>query len=60
VGNSILITWPSIAIGFILEGTEAGLGTPWNVVPGVIDLGVQKLAIITVTDTQRYFRLRKP
>jgi hypothetical protein len=59
-GNSLLISWPSSASGFQLEGTEGGFGTPWSLVPGVIDLGEQKLAIVAISGNERYFRLRKP
>jgi hypothetical protein len=58
-GNSILITWPSSAIGYELEGTTGTLGTTWVPVPGVIDLVEQKLVIVTISGSQRFFRLRK-
>jgi hypothetical protein len=59
-GNSLFITWPSSATGFELEGTEGGFGSAWVIVPGVIDLGEQKLAIIPIGSGERYFRLKKP
>jgi choice-of-anchor C domain-containing protein len=59
-GNSLYITWPSSAAGFELEASESALGTAWSVVPGVILLGEQKLAIINANGHERYFRLRKP
>jgi hypothetical protein len=59
-GNSLVITWPSSATGFELEATSGVLGTAWSAVPGVIDTGEQKLAIIPIGDGERYFRLRKP
>jgi hypothetical protein len=58
--NSLFITWPSSATGFELEGTIGALGTAWSAVPGVIDLGEQKLAIVPIGTTERYFRLKKP
>ena len=59
-GNSLFITWPSSATGFELEATQGALGTTWNLVPGVIDLGEQKLAVLSVGNSERYFRLKKP
>ena len=59
-GNSLFITWPSSAAGYELEATEGALGTAWSVVPGVIALGEQKLAIINTGGHERYFRLKKP
>jgi len=59
-GNSLFITWPSSATGFELEGTAGALGTAWSAVPGVIDLGEQKMAIVTIGAGERYFRLKKP
>jgi hypothetical protein len=59
-GNSLFITWPSSATGFELEATEGALGTPWNKVAGVIELGEQKLAIVSIGGRERYFRLKKP
>jgi hypothetical protein len=59
-GNSLFITWPSSATGFELEGTAGALGTDWSLVPGVIDLGEQKLAIVAIGSGERYFRLKKP
>jgi hypothetical protein len=56
----VFITWPSSASGFELEATAAGLGTAWSPVSGVIDLVEQKLAIVPITGSERYFRLRKP
>ena len=59
-GNSIYITWPTSAAGFELEATVGAFGTAWSVVPGVIVLGEQKLAIINTGGHERYFRLKKP
>jgi 3',5'-cyclic AMP phosphodiesterase CpdA len=59
-GGSLLITWPSSATGFELEGTAGGFGAAWSLVPGVIDLGEQMLAIIPIGSGERYFRLKKP
>jgi len=59
-GNSLFITWPSSATGFELEGTAGALGTAWGLVPGVIALGEQKLAIVAIGPGERYFRLKKP
>lgn len=60
-GNSVFITWPtSGAAGFNLEATDDPLGMAWSAVPGVIDLGEQKLAIISISGSKRYFRLKKP
>jgi len=59
-GNSLFITWPSSATGFELEGTAGAFGTAWSAVPGVIDLGEQKLAIVPIGGGERYFRLKKP
>jgi hypothetical protein len=59
-GNSLFITWPSSATGFELEGTAGALGTDWSLVPGVIDLGEQKLAIVPIGASEHYFRLKKP
>jgi hypothetical protein len=59
-GNSLYITWPSSATDFVLEATEGALGTAWNPVPGVIEIGEQKLAIINTGSHERYFRLKKP
>ena len=59
-GNSIFITWPSSAAGFQLEATEGGFGTAWGLVPGVIEIGEQKLAIVNTGGHERYFRLKKP
>ena len=58
-GNTLLITWPSSAAGFDLEATAGALGTQWSVVPGVVDLGEQKLAIIAIGGSQKYFRLTR-
>ena len=60
-GNFVFITWPtSGAAAFELEATAGPLGTAWTAVPGVIDLGEQKLAIVAIGGTERYFRLKKP
>jgi hypothetical protein len=59
-GNSLFVTWPSSATGFELEGTLSALGTAWSAVPGVIDLGEQKLAIVPIGSGERFFRLKKP
>jgi hypothetical protein len=60
-GNSLYITWPtSGSVGFDLEQTAGALGTVWSTVPGVIDLGAQKLAIVVISGSERYFRLKKP
>jgi hypothetical protein len=59
-GNSLFITWPSSATGFELEATEGGFSTAWGLVPGVIDLGEQKLAVVSIGNRERYFRLKKP
>jgi len=60
-GNSVFITWSTTGTaGFNLEGTADALGTSWTAVPDVIDLGEQKLVIVTLTGTERYFRLKKP
>jgi hypothetical protein len=60
-GPSLAITWPtSNAAGFELEATAGALGTAWSKVPGVIDLGGTKLAIVTISGGEQYFRLKKP
>ena len=59
-GNSLFITWASSASGFELEATAGALGTAWSRVDGVIDLGQQKLAIVSIDRGERYFRLKKP
>ena len=58
--NSLFITWSSSAAGFELEAAEGTLGTAWSLVPGVFEIGEQKLAIVTLGGRERYFRLRKP
>jgi hypothetical protein len=58
-GNMLFITWPSTPTGFALEATTGGLGTAWNLVSGVIDLGDEKQAIVTMSETEKYFRLKK-
>jgi hypothetical protein len=58
--NSLFITWPSSATGFELEATEGSLGTAWSLVPGVIQIGELKLAIVNTGGHERYFRLKKP
>jgi len=59
-GNTLFITWPSSASGFDLEATAGALDTAWSTVPGVIDLGEQKLAIVPISGGERFFRLKKP
>ncbi|MEY2408077.1 MAG: peptidyl-prolyl cis-trans isomerase, partial [Verrucomicrobiota bacterium] len=60
VGTSFFITWPSIATGFELESATALDSPTWTLVPGVVDLGAQKLSINAMTGASKYFRLRKP
>jgi len=59
-GESLYITWASSAAGFVLESAATLSGSAWNPVPGVIDVGDQKLSILSLSGTERYFRLRKP
>ncbi len=57
-GNLLFISWPSSAAGFALEASAGPLGSPWSLVSGIIDLGEQKMAIVTIADGEKYFRLR--
>jgi hypothetical protein len=59
-GDTLFIRWPSSATGFALEATAGPLGTAWSPVTGVVDFGDQKLAVIVMSGTERYFRLKKP
>jgi hypothetical protein len=58
-GNSMVITWPASATGFVLESNESVRGMNWTVVAGTIEIGDQKAAVISMDSSARYFRLRK-
>lgn len=58
-GETVLVTWTTNSAGFILEGSESGLGSSWQTVSGVITLGDQKVAVLPAAGKDRFFRLRK-
>ena len=58
-GNTLYLAWPSSATGFELEGSDGALGTSWTGIPA-FTLGDQRIAIVSITGGQRYFRLKKP
>lgn len=59
-GNSLYITWPTSPAGFELESSASIVGPTWTPVSGVINLGSQKLAIVSIEGDRRFFRLKQP
>jgi len=59
-GSLLYLRWSTTPPGFVLESANAVSGATWTAVPGVVDLGDQKLAVVSMTGPQKYFRLKKP
>lgn len=58
-GNSVLVTWTTNSLGFVLEATEGDLGSAWQPVAGVLTVGDQRLAVVNAEGKDRFFRLKK-
>jgi hypothetical protein len=57
----LVVTWPSTATGFVLEGSPEVTHTSWSPVPGTPRLNGDEFELSVPTDDPaRYFRLRKP
>jgi subtilisin-like proprotein convertase family protein len=62
LGNSVVLSWPSIETGYTLESASAPSGAAWTVVtssPPVVN-GRFTVIVPAASPDQRYFRLRKP
>jgi uncharacterized membrane protein len=59
-GNSLLVTWPAASSGFVLE--EAGLNpNTWSNSSATVGVTASnKVASVTLQNTAKFFRLRKP
>jgi hypothetical protein len=57
-GNTLSLSWPASATGFVLEAS-GDLQSTWTPVSGVIVSGDQKLASVSIEAGPRYFRLKK-
>ncbi len=62
LGNSVVLSWPSIETGYTLESAPAPSGAVWTVItssPPVVN-GRFTVIVPTASPGQQYFRLRKP
>lgn len=57
--NSILLTWPTNAAGFVLQGCAAVTGTYSNVTNSPSVVGVNYATTLPRTNASAFFRLRK-
>jgi hypothetical protein len=58
--DTLILSWPASATGFELETSTGEPGVQWNPVVGVIVFGDQKISAVSLSGSQRFFRLRKP
>ena len=60
-GNNLVISWPSSATGFALEGSAVlGTGAAWTAVTGATTSGANLQVSVPRNTGNRYFRLKKP
>ncbi|MHC1766232.1 MAG: LamG-like jellyroll fold domain-containing protein [Verrucomicrobiia bacterium] len=55
-GNSLVLSWPAAATGFVLESSAAIAGGSWAPVSGVVNNSVT----VDTSTGSRFYRLRKP
>lgn len=62
IGDEIVLTWPSSAVGFLLESTPVlGQGAPWAPAIGEITSGADRFRWVRKAPTEpAFYRLRKP
>jgi hypothetical protein len=60
--NTVVVTWPSLATGFVLQQNASGVSSQnWsNVTAGIQNDGTTKSLIVSLTPGQRFFRLFRP
>ncbi|HEX5221704.1 MAG TPA: hypothetical protein VFZ59_19220 [Verrucomicrobiae bacterium] len=60
--NTVAVSWPSTAIGFVLQQNTNGLGSVnWNnVTAGIQTDGINKALIVNPTGENRHYRLATP
>jgi len=57
----LVVTWPSTATGFVLEGSPEVTPTSWSPVPGTPHLNGDDYELtVPIDGLARFFRLRKP
>jgi hypothetical protein len=60
-GNSVIVSWPGDAEGFVLESSAKLEAGAWTVVPDTpLVLGSQRAVVVRASAQTQFFRLRRP
>jgi hypothetical protein len=58
-GDSVLLTWPVTSDGFVLEESQVQSSGWTNSTAQVVVQGDKNVAVIAITGTVKFYRLRK-